>query len=152
MFSLKDICEVAIQIEKNGEKVYRNAQLTANNNELKELLGWMADEEARHAHWFENLSKKVNAPIQHPQIEELGQSLLKESVGNQTFSLSKEDLLDGKPLDHVIKQSIEFEKDTIIFYEMLKDFIEDNDILRELDFIIAEEQTHIKKLKMFNLC
>lgn len=150
MFSLKDICEIAIKIEKNGEKVYRNAQMEVKDPELKKLLGWMADEEAKHANWFENLSKNFNFPVQHPQIEALGKSLLEDSVGSQSFSLSENKLIKEASFNWVIDQSIEFEKDTIIFYEMLREFIGDNEILKQLELIISEEQRHINKLSMLN--
>jgi rubrerythrin len=44
---------------------------------------------------------------------------------------------------------IEFEKDTILFYETLMPFIEDNDTLENIAKIIAEENNHIKKLQDF---
>ena len=149
MFSLKDICDVAIQIEENGEKTYRSAQAKVDDIRLKELLGWMADEEARHANWFANLSKRLSISVQHPQIEEMGKNLLKESIGDQTFNLSEDALSQEASLRHVFEQSIEFEKDTIIFYEMLKAFIDDKVVMEQLEIIIQEERNHVDTLVQF---
>lgn len=149
MFSMKDICDVAIQIEKNGEQVYRNAQAETNNDKLRKLLGWMADEENQHALWFAKLAEKEAAPVQHPQIEEMGENLLKDSIGDQTFSLNETDLHQATTITQVIEQAIEFEKDTVIFYEMLREFIDDEVVLGQLDIIIQEEQNHIRKLSTF---
>jgi rubrerythrin len=51
--------------------------------------------------------------------------------------------------DDLIGIFIEFEKDTILFYETLIPFIEDNDTLENIAKIIAEENNHIKKLQDF---
>ena len=42
---------------------------------------------------------------------------------------------------------IEFEKDSILFYEMLLPFIRDEDTLAQLYKIIAEEKNHIDQLR-----
>jgi rubrerythrin len=146
MFFLKDICDIAVQIEKNGERVYRDAQANVNDIELKELLGWIADEERRHAQWFQNLAKTVNIEVEHPQIEELGKNLIKDSIGGQTFSLASIQLIQATTLHQIIDQSIEFEKDTIIFYEMMQEFIDDREVLEQLEIILKEEQKHISHL------
>jgi rubrerythrin len=60
--------------------------------------------------------------------------------------------LDFSKIDQVhdlIAIFIEFEQDTVLFYETLKPFIEDNDTLNYLNKIIAEENNHIAKLHEF---
>jgi rubrerythrin len=52
-------------------------------------------------------------------------------------------------LDDLIGIFLEFEKDTILFYETLIPFIEDDDTLVNIKKIIAEENNHIKKLQDF---
>jgi rubrerythrin len=46
----------------------------------------------------------------------------------------------------LIELAIEHEKDTIIFYQMIQSFVDDPEIAKELDEIIAEEEQHIKLL------
>jgi rubrerythrin len=147
MFSVKDICDIAIQIEKNGEKVYRDAQIKAHDVKLKELLGWMADDEKRHVQWWQNLARNIRKTTKHPQIEELGKRLLRDSIGNQTFSLTHKKINQAVTIEQIIKQSITFEKDTIIFYEMVCKFIDDEEIIEQIERIIEEERRHIKTLR-----
>ena len=45
--------------------------------------------------------------------------------------------------------AIEFEKDTILFYEMLRPFIGDKQAEIEVDKIISEENKHIEKMTSF---
>jgi rubrerythrin len=147
MFSVQDICDIAIQIEKNGEKVYRDAQKIAHDVKLRELLGWMADDEKRHIQWFLNLARNIQKTTKDPQIEALGKSLLRDSIGNQTFSLTQKKINQAVTIEQIIKQSIEFEKDTIIFYEMVSKFIDDEEIIAQIERIIEEERGHIKTLR-----
>ena len=49
MFAIKEIIDMAIRIEKNGEAVYRSAMEKISNPALVSLLEWMADEEDGHA-------------------------------------------------------------------------------------------------------
>ena len=141
MFSVQDICDIAIQIEKNGEKVYRDAQKIAHDVKLRELLGWMADDEKRHIQWFLNLARNIQKTTKDPQIEALGKSLLRDSIGNQTFSLTQKKINQAVTIEQIIKQSIEFEKDTIIFYEMVSKFIDDEEIIAQIERIIEESAT-----------
>ena len=52
MFSAREIYHLAIQIEKNGEKFYRDALEKISNPFLKELIIWVADQELKHQRWF----------------------------------------------------------------------------------------------------
>ena len=61
MFSTGEILDLAVQIEQNGEAVYRDAIGLLSDPELVFMLGWMADEEARHAKWFADLNTRINA-------------------------------------------------------------------------------------------
>ncbi len=47
MFTLTDICNIAIQIEKNGAETYLNASKTVKDPELAKALAWMASEEKK---------------------------------------------------------------------------------------------------------
>jgi rubrerythrin len=70
-------------------------------------------------------------------------------LGEKSFSHREVDFSRVDRLDDLIGIFIEFEKDTILFYETLIPFIEDNDILENIAKIIAEENSHIKKLQDF---
>ena len=54
-------------------------------------------------------------------------------------------------INDLIFTFIEFEEDSILFYEMLKPFIQDEDTLAQLDNIIVEENSHIERLREFIL-
>jgi rubrerythrin len=149
MFSIKEILDMAIRLERNGEAVYRNAIRNISSPQLVSLLKWMADEEVKHAEWFSELKKKLEARPQNPIGEEMSRELFKDLLGEQSFSLQDTDFSQVHRINDLIAIFIEFEKDTVLFYEMLEPFIENEETLQQLKEIIAEENRHIERLKEF---
>ncbi|MGD8541930.1 MAG: ferritin family protein [Desulfobacteraceae bacterium] len=149
MFSIKEILDLAIQIEKNGEAIYRQAARRISHPVLAPLLEWLADEEARHAAWFAEKALVADDTFQTPVLEELNQGLLTQLVAGQSFSLQDADFDNMQTVAQLLVVSVAFEEDTVLFYEMLKPFIEDPATLEQLEAIIAEENLHIEKLQTF---
>ena len=147
MFSAKEIIELAIKIEKNGEAVYRSAIEKVPNPGLVPLLEWMADEEVKHANWFAELKHNLEIKNENPFVEEMGHELFNEMLGDKNFSLKDVDFATIEEIDDLIETFIEFEKDSIIFYEVLKPFVEDPVVREYLNKIIDEEKHHIELLK-----
>ena len=147
MFSAKEIIELAIRIEKNGEAVYRSAIEKVPNPGLVPLLEWMADEEVKHANWFAELKHNLEIKNENPFVEEMGHELFNEMLGDKNFSLKDVDFATIEEIDDLIETFIEFEKDSIIFYEVLKPFVEDPVVREYLNKIIDEEKHHIELLK-----
>ena len=149
MFSVIEILDLAVQLEKNGESVYRDAVDKVTNSDLVSLLTWMADEEARHMRWFSEGKKKYEAYSINPFMEKMSQQVFGGILGDKSFSHKDLDFTRVDRWDDLIGIFIEFEKDTVLFYETLIPFIEDNDTLENIAKIIAEENNHIKKLHEF---
>lgn len=147
MFTINDICDIAIQIERNGETVYRQAAENITDTKTADLLKELADDEVRHAKWFENLHLERSEPFGNVQLENAGRELLQGMMENQTFSLDAAGLVNAQTIEGILAQSISFETDTILFYEMLGGFIEEKNVLRQLENIIREERSHVEKLK-----
>lgn len=146
MFTIADIRDIAIQIEENGEKAYRQASREADDPEIAEIFSWMADEEKRHARWFASIESEKPLTDEQQAIEEMGRGLLKEMIADQTFSLEHEELLQAKTFQKMVSQSKTFEQDTIIFYQFIKGVLDDADACRQIDLIIAEEEKHFERL------
>lgn len=149
MFLIEDIIDVAIQLEKNAEKVYRKAHQKIANPELAAMLDWLADEEVKHAAWFSDLRSKIRKKIVDSEIEKMGRELLQQATGTQSFSLDEADFSEMRQVRQLLDLAIEYEKDTVVFYGMLQPFIEDEETLDFLEKIIAEEKSHIQRLRSF---
>ena len=147
MFSIHEIIDIAVQLEKNGENIYRDAQKLTDNFLLSDLLEWIAAEEVNHAKWLTELKSDIELKEDHYLITEMSQTLVSDFIGEQAFSLNDVDFSQIGNTKDMIKIFIEFEEDTIIFFEMLKSFLTDEKTTEKLDQIIIEEKSHIEKLQ-----
>ena len=149
MFSIQEILDLAIRLENNGESVYRHAVDEVSEPELVSLLRWMADEELQHARWFSELKRKFKSHSVELFMAEMSREVFTDFLGEKSFSHQDVDFSKIDRVSDLVAVFIEFEKDTILFYETLKPFIEDNDTLNNLEEIIAEENKHIAQLHRF---
>ena len=149
MFSCEDLFDMAVQIEQNGERMLRNAQKQVTNLKLMSLLQRLADEEIEHAKMFSDLKPKVKQEIQYSELEDLGKSLLRDTLGDQSFSLKDTDFSKVENENELISIMIEFEKDTVLFYEMIRTVISDKAVQACLEKIIEAENQHAQKLQTF---
>ena len=149
MFTSRDILDLAVQIEKNGEKIYRDALQKVTNQEVKSLLQKLADDEVRHIDQFSEFKASAKDTLGDPQLEEMGRSILLGILGDQSFSLKETDFARMERIKDLFKVAIEFEKDTVIFYEMIRALIEDDRTLADLNQIIEEEKRHIELFQEF---
>lgn len=150
MFTIGDIRNIAIQIERNGEETYRNAAKAAKDPEVAKVLNWMADEEGRHAKWFSNLQSSIPLTAEQQEIEAVGRTLLQDMIKGNNFLLDENELQNAKSVEEVVAKSITFELDTILFYEFLIDFLDDKEAIIQLKTIIEEERNHINQLEFID--
>ena len=146
MFTRDDLRTIAVQIERNGEKLYRSASRLVKDPDAAKLLEWLAHEEAKHARWFANLPVSGTIKEGFTQLQRLGNQLIQDALGGKTFGLDRDRLLEAGQWNSILKLAIEMEKETIIFYELLRAFVEQEDALGQLEVIIEEENRHVSKL------
>lgn len=151
MYTFEDIRDIAIQIERNGERTYRKASEITKDPELAKILLWLADEEHRHKKWFNALQTERKVSPQNREMEAMGRALLQDMVKDQPFSLDAEQLDGAADLADLLTQSMQFEKDTILFYDLLKTLVEDHEASAQLDLIIDEERGHVKVLEKLQM-
>ena len=147
MFTTGDIRNIAIQIEMNGKETYRNASKAVRDPDIARVLSWMAEEEQRHAQWFETIRSTKPLPPEHQQFEVMGRTLLQDMVKGNAFLLDQKELERAENVKEVLARSKSFEQDTILFYEFLLGFLEDEDAIQQLKRIINEELNHVRELE-----
>ena len=149
MFSSADIIDLAIQIEKNGERVYRDALEGVQDESVASMLQWLADEEVEHAKWFTELKKEVGKVPVDQRLEDMGRDILHGILGEESFSLKEADFQNLGSMEKLINLAIEFERDTVLFFEMFESFLEDLESLEHLNKVIEEERRHIRVLEEY---
>jgi len=147
MFSAQDILNIAIRLENNGEQTYLDARQHTSDKNLQDLLNWIAEEEKSHAHWFNQLKNRLSKGEDHHLMAQFSRALVEDVVQEQSFSLQEVDFEAIHTADEMIRTFIGFEEDTIAFYEILKSFIDDPAIARQLEQIIDEEKKHVAQFQ-----
>jgi len=146
MFTVTELIDIAIKIEQNGEAVYRESAKKVSDPEFSTILSWMADQEVTHAQLFSQMKSRSRSdePIAD---EELNMALIETFIMGQSFSLSDKDFSNFDQLNQILVSAIEFEEDTILFYQMLQTFVSGEQEQEQIDTIIAEETKHVALLK-----
>jgi rubrerythrin len=147
VFSIADIRNIAVQIEKNGEETYRNAGVASTDLEMVAILTRMAEDERRHAEWFAAIRLEKPLSEEQREMEAMGRTLLQDMVKGNTFLLERSELERAKTVAEVLARAKVFEQDTILFYQFIQGLIDEPEATRWLEKIIAEERNHICQLE-----
>ncbi len=151
-FNAFEIFEIAEQIERNGVKFYRKAAKNAADAEVRQMFVDLADMERDHEKIFEDMRKQISYKERElitfdPENE--AALYLQAIASGHVFDLKKdlsEQLTDKKTAAEVLKMAIEAEKDSIVFYLGIKDFVPAPAGKEKVEDIITEEQKHIALL------
>ncbi len=148
-FNAFEIFEMAEQIERNGVKFYRKAAKHVTDSNTKQMLLELAAMEVEHEQIFTDMRKQIS----HKQRElitfdpENEAALYLQAMANgHVFDLNKdpaEQLTGRENVVDILKMAIEAEKDSIVFYLGLKDFVPAQAGRKKVEDIITEEQSHI---------
>jgi len=147
MFTVNDLIDIAVKMEKNGESLYLTSMQKVQHPKLKSLLQWMADEEAAHRTWFAEKKGRWASGVDQTDLETMLPDVIKEMMGDKTLSLDEVDFSQIRSTASLLETFVIFERDTILFYEFLQAFVQDTDALEGLKKIIKEEKKHVAELK-----
>ncbi len=145
-FNADEVFEMAEQMERNGGKFYRDVAEKVDDPGGKKLLLKLAAMEDDHEKTFAALradisEKEKEATVFDPDAE--AALYLRALVDTRVF-YEKE--MDPTSMVQILKAAIEAEKDAIVFYLGMKDWVPPTLGKKRLDLIIKEEMSHIKLL------
>jgi rubrerythrin len=149
MFTLRDIVDIAIKIERNGAATYRGAARRSQNEHLASLLEWLADQEVEHAAWFEAVRDVLTGGLPEGPIAAMGRRMLDDVVGEKSLGLDEVDFDSLDSVADLLSTAIDLEGNTILFYEMLGGLLTDPKSCARLGIIVDEEREHAKLLLEF---
>ena len=148
MFTIADICNIAVQIERNGEETYRKASLASRNPEVAQLLADMAEDERRHGEWLTTITSDKPLTEEQAEMELVGRTLLQDMVKGNPFLLTTSELERAESVEEVLARSKGFEEDTILFYQFIEKFLDDRNAREKMQTIIREEHKHLHHLEL----
>jgi rubrerythrin len=145
-FNADDIFEMAEQMERNGIKFYKTAAESVSDDEAKGLLLEFADMEKEHEKIFSEMRKELSldekqSTVFDPQGEA---ALYLRALADTRVFFDKK--IDVSSLENILKDAIQAEKDSIVFYLGMKEAVPESLGKSRLDHIIKEEMGHIRML------
>lgn len=149
VFSGPEIIEMAIRTEENGQKFYIAHADRSEEENIKKLFTYLADEESKHIEDFNKLYDIVKDTGEKIFGDEEEFKAYMESFADSkfltNFSAEADRIKDTKDTREIIEFAIDFEKETLLFYYGLLDFISEKGkkIIKD---IIEQEKSHVKKL------
>jgi rubrerythrin len=148
MFSATEVFDIAIQLEENGERLYRMAAEQVDDDALRQMLDWLAEEEVRHRARFVEMKRSTNIlRVNEKWADEASGAILQSVIGDRAFSLDDLDPRNLKNEAELMRIAIEFEEDGILFYEMIRSFVSEPVALLQLNAILDEERQHVEMFK-----
>jgi len=154
-FTADEIFEVAIGIEANGARFYRKAASSQSDDSNRIFLEQLADMEDHHQMTFEKMRKDLKPHEKQATVfdpnQETAQYLaaMADSHGGEGSPLAADALTGDESIQEIVDIAIGLEKESILFYLGLKDFVPPEYGQDKLDRIIRQEQRHIIQLKSF---
>ena len=151
-FNAFEIFEMAEQIERNGVKFYRKAAQSISDQDVRQTLVDLADMEAEHEETFAGMRKQLSDRERELRVfdPENEVALYLQAMANgHVFDLKKdpgEQLTGTETVEDILKLAIDAEKDSIVFYLGLKDFVPAKAGKDRVEAIIKEEMGHIAVL------
>lgn len=157
-FSDLEGVRIAAEMERRGGEFYRYAAKISKNPEARELLRLLADDEKTHEREFVGLAEALQAARPDGRKEQFydeeTSAYLSAVAAEVVFSGGLMSLVPGKGFESpcaILANSIQSEKDSILFYSEMKVQARDEQARSVFDEIVRQEKHHLGRLqKMLN--
>jgi rubrerythrin len=151
-FNAFEVFEIAEKIERNGAKFYRKAAELFDDSSTRSFFHELADWEVGHEKIFAGMRKQLSEQSRQLRTFKPEDNLLLDAqdmaglavFGNKTEASG--DFSGKQSKEDILRIAIEKEKDSIVYYTGLKNFIPDRAGKDKIDDIIKEEMHHIRVL------
>ncbi|MBE0535599.1 MAG: ferritin family protein [Phycisphaerae bacterium] len=144
-FNISEVFRIAEQIERDGAAFYRKAAGKLGIPDVCELLTRLADWELVHERTFAQMRQDFE--LCSPAITLFDIEKCRAMACLSEFTIRPHDLAALTSTQSVIEAAIEMERDSLIFYTGLKDFVTEQAAADRIDQIIAEEHRHLAALR-----
>jgi len=148
-FNAIEVFEIAEQIERNGAAFYRRAAELFEDSDAAGIFTKLADWEVKHEAAFAEMRKQLaDEPVELSTFDPEDAPLdAKAMAGLAAFGLRPDpsaELAGCKTKADVLNLALQKEKDTIVYYTGLKEFVPVAAAINKIGDIIKEELRHIR--------
>ena len=145
-FNVDEVYEMAEQIERNVAKFYRTSAASAGGDS-RDLLLRLAEMEEDHLKTFAAMRSELSQADKRPVVFDPyneGALYLQAMADGRVFSIDPAEALSGaEPIEDILDIAIDLEKDSIVFYQSMKEVVPASGSAEKLDAIIKQEIGHI---------
>lgn len=151
--SLTELYVIAMDIEEKGMEFYKKLLHNVKIEEGKNLIRNLIKEEEVHFAHFQKIieeyadGKPVSNIIKVLDYDALIKKYLELFFPNRIFSPDYMKNIDWKDVQSLFSFALRMEKDSICFYEKLKEFDNKQKNHTILNEILAQEQKHLLKIQ-----
>lgn len=147
-FNALEIFEIAEQIERNGTNFYIRAAELFDDPETSRMFLRLAEWEKQHEQVFAQMKQQLSEKDQQQRAPEPDDLLPDPRVmaGLAVFGIRSDpekELHGRQNKTDILRRAVEKEKDSIVFYHGLKEFVPVEADKEKIDDIIKEEMKHI---------
>jgi len=152
VFNADEVFEMAIRIESNGATFYRRAAGLQSDIKNQKFLESLANMEDRHQKIFTDMRTALTEKDKEPKVfdpyDEVSQYLaaMADTMGGEGSPSVADTLTGNESLEEILNIAVGLEKDSILFYLGIKDFIPAQSGQDRIDEIIKEERRHVVQL------
>ena len=155
-YNVDEIFEMAEQIERNGIRFYREIAEASPEGVVRNLFLQFAEMEKAHEKVFKSMRSELSDIDKKPTVfDPEGESaqylqalvdlrVYDENAG-EGFTFS-EDMAEEEKVKRALRAAINLEKESIVFYHGMKDFVPESLGRNKINDIIKEEMKHIRIL------
>ncbi len=148
MFTLKDVLEIAVNLEKNGRKFYEEAMVRVKDPTVLDLLRQLRDQELHHLETFRRLRDLHVRDTNVRDVSPRGmEDFVRDSMSGRLLSWNEKPAIDGsQSYREILESALEFEQDSVTFFRFMSEMVDGGEEKRVVDLIIREELAHVERL------
>ena len=147
-YSIAEILQIAVQIEKNGKDFYEELVNLSYDEQAIKVFTYLAQEEERHIAVFKKLLDSVQTYDQQEVYPDEYFSYLNKLASEHVFTQENKGKEAAKgiedPVD-AVDLGIKFEEESISLFQAMKKVVS-KDSQNVIDILIMQEQKHLKDL------
>ena len=151
-FNADEVFEMALEIERQGAKFYRSAARVFDDPAMQSMFSELAEMEDKHGQEFASMRKYFFSREGFAQgfdPDSTASDYLRSMTQGKIFNLKKDltQTLNGQnSVKDILKIAIDAERDSIVFYNSLKQIVPKSLGRDRVEKIIEEEIEHIELL------
>lgn len=152
-FSADEVFEMAEEIERQAVELYSQAQQKAPEPQTKQMLGELADMEQRHVMMFQEMRTHLSQQDKEETVyDPENQSVMylqtmADAHGLEGKKGPSQHLSGDESLLELLNIACDAEKNSIVFYTGIKEYVQSESGKAQVNEIIHEEFRHLNTLQ-----